>query len=202
MRNRWPAQGATRSTAAQNISGDDLTKPAGLIHTGSRHPIAIVQREILDIFRKMGFSVEEGPEIEDDWHVFSALNFAPDHPARDMQDTFFINTDSDNPVLLRTHTSSVQVRTMENKSRPYGWSRRVFRNEAISARALHFHQVEGLYVDEKVSFADLAVHLLLFARCSEPRQRSSPSLLFSLYRTFCGSGCELQHLRWGRMQHM
>lgn len=155
------------ATAAQNISGDDLTKPAGLIHTGSRHPIAIVQREILDIFRKMGFSVEEGPEIEDDWHVFSALNFAPDHPARDMQDTFFINTDSDNPVLLRTHTSSVQVRTMEKQKPPIRvvCPGRVFRNEAISARAHYiFHQVEGLYIDEKVSFADLKQSILLFVR--------------------------------------
>ncbi|MDD3522513.1 MAG: phenylalanine--tRNA ligase subunit alpha, partial [Bacteroidales bacterium] len=105
-------------TTPMESQADDLTKPADLLNMGSRHPIAIVQGHILDIFRKMGFSVEEGPEIEDDWHVFSALNFAPDHPARDMQDTFFINNQTDNPVLLRTHTSSVQVRTMEKQKPP------------------------------------------------------------------------------------
>ena len=146
---------------------DDLTKPADILNTGSRHPISIVQREILDIFRKMGFTVQEGPEIEDDWHVFSALNFPADHPARDMQDTFFINNGSDNPVLLRTHTSSVQVRTMEKQKPPIRvvCPGRVFRNEAISARAhCIFHQVEGLYIDESVSFADLKQAILLFAR--------------------------------------
>ncbi|HPW77965.1 MAG: Phenylalanine--tRNA ligase alpha subunit [Bacteroidetes bacterium ADurb.Bin037] len=160
---------------------EDMTKPADLLNAGSRHPIAIVQREILDIFRKMGFSVEEGPEIEDDWHVFSALNFAPDHPARDMQDTFFINNDSDNPVLLRTHTSSVQVRTMEKQKPPIRvvCPGRVFRNEAISARAhCIFHQVEGLYIDENVSFADLKQSILIFVRemfGSSARIRLRPS---------------------------
>ena len=146
---------------------DDLTRPADFLNTGSRHPISIVQREILDIFRKMGFSVQEGPEIEDDWHVFSALNFPPDHPARDMQDTFFINNESDNPVLLRTHTSSVQVRTMEKQKPPIRvvCPGRVFRNEAISARAhCIFHQVEGLYIDENVSFADLKQAILIFVQ--------------------------------------
>ena len=154
------------SDTGQHVT-DDLTKPADILNTGSRHPISIVQREILDIFRKMGFTVQEGPEIEDDWHVFSALNFPADHPARDMQDTFFINNGSDNPVLLRTHTSSVQVRTMEKQKPPIRvvCPGRVFRNEAISARAhCIFHQVEGLYIDESVSFADLKQAILLFAR--------------------------------------
>ncbi|MDD2288969.1 MAG: phenylalanine--tRNA ligase subunit alpha [Bacteroidales bacterium] len=152
-------------TTPMESQADDLTKPADLLNMGSRHPIAIVQGHILDIFRKMGFSVEEGPEIEDDWHVFSALNFAPDHPARDMQDTFFINNQTDNPVLLRTHTSSVQVRTMEKQKPPIRvvCPGRVFRNEAISARAhCIFHQVEGLYIDENVSFADLKQAILVF----------------------------------------
>ncbi|HOG25519.1 MAG TPA: phenylalanine--tRNA ligase subunit alpha [Bacteroidales bacterium] len=152
-------------TTPMESQADDLTKPADLLNMGSRHPIAIAQRHILDIFRKMGFSVEEGPEIEDDWHVFSALNFAPDHPARDMQDTFFINNQTDNPVLLRTHTSSVQVRTMEKQKPPIRvvCPGRVFRNEAISARAhCIFHQVEGLYIDENVSFADLKQAILVF----------------------------------------
>jgi phenylalanyl-tRNA synthetase alpha chain len=154
-------------TAGKQQATDDLTKPATILNTGSRHPISIVQREILDIFRKMGFVVQEGPEIEDDWHVFSALNFPADHPARDMQDTFFIHNGSDNPVLLRTHTSSVQVRTMEKQKPPIRvvCPGRVFRNEAISARAhCIFHQVEGLYIDENVSFADLKQAILLFAR--------------------------------------
>ncbi|MFY9363550.1 MAG: phenylalanine--tRNA ligase subunit alpha, partial [Bacteroidales bacterium] len=130
---------------------DDLTKPAHFMSPGSRHPIALVLREILDIYAGMGFSIAEGPEIEDDRHVFSALNFPPDHPARDMQDTFFIYTATDNPILLRTHTSSVQVRTMETQKPPIRvvCPGRVFRNEAISARAhCIFHQVEGLYIDE------------------------------------------------------
>ncbi|HOO42832.1 MAG TPA: phenylalanine--tRNA ligase subunit alpha [Bacteroidales bacterium] len=154
-------------TAGSQQATDDLTRPANILNAGSRHPIAIVQREILDIFRNMGFTVQEGPEIEDDWHVFSALNFPADHPARDMQDTFFINNNSDNPVLLRTHTSSVQVRTMEKQKPPIRvvCPGRVFRNEAISARAhCIFHQVEGLYIDENVSFADLKQAILLFAR--------------------------------------
>ena len=134
---------------------------------GARHPISITREEILSIFKKFGFSVAEGPEIEDDWHVFSALNFPPEHPARDMQDTFFINNQSDNNILLRTHTSSVQVRTMETKSLPIRvvCPGRVFRNEAISARAhCIFHQVEGLYIDKNVSFADLKQAILLFAQ--------------------------------------
>ncbi len=130
---------------------------------GSRHPISIVSNEIIDIFKRIGFNISEGPEIEDDWHVFSALNFPPEHPARDMQDTFFITDD----ILLRTHTSSVQVRVMEKQKPPIRTISpgRVYRNEAISARAhCIFHQVEGLYIDKGVSFADLKQTLLYFAK--------------------------------------
>ena len=146
--------------------GFDLTKPGDALDLGSRHPISITRREILSIFSKYGYEVAEGPEIEDDWHVFGALNFPPEHPARDMQDTFFI-TEGDNPVLLRTHTSSAQVRAMEKMTLPIRivCPGRVFRNEAISARAhCIFHQVEGLYIDKNVSFADLKQAVLLFAR--------------------------------------
>ncbi|GHT10995.1 phenylalanine--tRNA ligase alpha subunit [Bacteroidia bacterium] len=147
----------------------DTSRPAaGNDEHGSRHPIAVMRSEILAIFGKLGFTIAEGPEIEDDWHVFGALNFAPEHPARDMQDTFFIDTqNADNPTLLRTHTSSVQVRTMENQAPPIRvvCPGRVYRNEAISARAhCMFHQVEGLYVDKDVSFADLKQTLLYFAK--------------------------------------
>jgi phenylalanyl-tRNA synthetase alpha chain len=143
----------------------DLTRPGVQLPLGSRHPVSIVRREILDIFCRVGFIISEGPEIEDDWHVFSALNFPRDHPARDMQDTFFIRQNPD--IVLRTHTSSVQVRVMEKQQPPIRTVSpgRVFRNEAISARAhCIFHQVEGLYVDEGVSFADLRQVLLYFAR--------------------------------------
>ncbi len=145
----------------------DLTMPGDAMELGSRHPISITREEIISIFRKFGYSVAEGPEIEDDWHVFSALNFPPEHPARDMQDTFFVSPGGDNPILLRTHTSSVQVRTMEHSELPIRviCPGRVFRNEAISARAhCIFHQVEGLYIDKNVSFADLKQAILLFAR--------------------------------------
>lgn len=152
----------------QKIEKDDLTKPACLETLGSRHPISLVRSEIIDIFSRIGYKVEEGPEIEDDWHVFSALNFPPEHPARDMQDTFFIENRQDgNHAVLRTHTSSVQVRTMENQKPPIRMIApgRVFRNEAISARAhCIFHQIEGLYIDRNVSFADLKQSLLYFAR--------------------------------------
>ena len=148
-------------------SSFDLTKPGDRVELGARHPISITREEILSIFRKFGYSVAEGPEIEDDWHVFSALNFPPEHPARDMQDTFFVSPGGENPILLRTHTSSVQVRTMERQQPPIRvvCPGRVFRNEAISARAhCIFHQVEGLYIDKNVSFADLKQAILLFAR--------------------------------------
>jgi len=143
----------------------DLTLPGPPRLAGARHPISIVRNEIISIFGRLGYTISEGPEIEDDWHVFSSLNFPPEHPARDMQDTFFIEKDPD--ILLRTHTSSVQVRVMEKESLPIRTISpgRVFRNEAISARAhCIFHQVEGLYIDENVSFADLKQTLLYFAR--------------------------------------
>ena len=145
----------------------DLTMPGDPLELGSRHPVSIVRQEIVDIFRKFGYDVAEGPELEDDYLVFEALNFPPNHPARDMQDTFFVSTGHPNPLLLRTHTSSVQVRTMERMKPPIRviCPGRVFRNEAISARAhCIFHQVEGLYVDENVTFADLKQAILLFAR--------------------------------------
>lgn len=134
----------------------DLTRPGHPLDIGARHPISIVKNQIIDIFSRIGFNVSEGPEIEDDWHNFTALNLPEHHPARDMQDTFFIQTDPD--ILLRTHTSSVQVRYMENNKPPIRTISpgRVYRNEAISARShCFFHQVEGLYVDKDVSFADL-----------------------------------------------
>lgn len=152
----------------QQVQQEDLTKPACLVELGSRHPISLVRNEITEIFSKIGYTVEEGPEIEDDWHVFSALNFPPEHPARDMQDTFFVEKREDgNHAVLRTHTSSVQVRTMERQKPPIRIIApgRVFRNEAISARAhCIFHQIEGLYIDKGVSFADLKQSLLYFAR--------------------------------------
>ncbi len=144
---------------------NDFTRPGEPLKLGTRHPLSLVKNEIIRIFGRLGFTVAEGPEIEDDWHVFSALNFPPEHPARDMQDTFFIATNPD--VLLRTHTSSVQIRVMERTQPPIRaiFPGRVFRNEAISARShCIFHQVEGLYVDENVSFADLKQTLLHFAR--------------------------------------
>jgi phenylalanyl-tRNA synthetase alpha chain len=144
-------------------SSGDLSRPGYPIELGSRHPISIVKNKIIDIFSRIGFNVSEGPEIEDDWHNFTALNLPAHHPARDMQDTFFIQTDPD--VLLRTHTSSVQVRYMENNKPPIRTISpgRVYRNEAISARShCFFHQVEGLYVDKGVSFADLKQTLQYF----------------------------------------
>ena len=143
----------------------DLTRTAYPVQLGTRHPLSIVKEEICDIFGRLGFSIAEGPEVEDDWHVFSSLNFAEDHPARDMQDTFFIQHNPD--ILLRTHTSSVQTRVMENQKPPIRiiCPGRVYRNEAISYRAhCFFHQVEGLYVDKNVSFADLKQALLFFAK--------------------------------------
>ncbi len=149
----------------EDLSGLDLTRTPSDIKLGTRHPLSLVKEEIIAIFRRLGFTIAEGPEIEDDWHVFSSLNFAEDHPARDMQDTFFIQRNPD--VLLRTHTSSVQSRVMENSRPPIRiiCPGRVYRNEAISARAhCFFHQVEALYVDRDVSFADLRQTLLYFAR--------------------------------------
>ncbi len=156
----------------QRSSSSDLTKPSYPFQLGTRHPISIMRNEIISIFEKIGFTISEGPEIEDDDHVFTKLNFAPEHPARDMQDTFYvsrISAEDSNPgdILLRTHTSSVQVRVMQGQKPPIRTISpgRVFRNEAISARAhCIFHQVEGLYIDENVSFADLRQTLLFFAR--------------------------------------
>ena len=146
----------------------DMTMPTDFSEIGSRHVLSVVMNEIIDIFARIGFTVSESVEIEDDWHLFSALNFPPDHPARDMQDTFFVEkTEGKQEVALRTHTSSVQVRVMENNKPPIRIIApgRVFRNEAISARAhCIFHQVEALYVDKKVTFADLKQTLLYFAK--------------------------------------
>ena len=145
--------------------GIDLTRTSYPAPLGTRHPLSIVRNEIVEIFSRLGFSIAEGPEVEDDWHVFGALNFADDHPARDMQDTFFIQSNPD--IILRTHTSSVQARVMEQTQPPIRiiCPGRVYRNEAISYRAhCFFHQVEALYVDKNVSFADLKQALLFFAK--------------------------------------
>ena len=148
----------------------DLTRSAYPIELGTRHPLSMLRNEILDIFARMGFNIADGPEMEDDWHVFSSMNFAEDHPARDMQDTFFIENDTENvshSIILRTHTSSVQSRVMETTQPPIRvlCPGRVYRNEAISYRAhAFFHQVEALYVDRNVSFTDLKQALLLFAQ--------------------------------------
>ena len=195
----------------------DLSRPSFPYSTGSRHPISIVRNQIIDIFTRIGFTVSEGPEIEDDDHVFTKLNFAPEHPARDMQDTFYISrisSEDSNPedILLRTHTSSVQVRVMQNQKPPIRTISpgRVFRNEAISARAhCIFHQVEGLYIDENVSFADLKQTLLFFAREmfgeeTEIRLRPSyfpftePSAEMDVSCKICGGkGCNVcKHTGW------
>lgn len=188
----------------------DLTRPSLFHELGSRHPLSIVKRKMTDVFLRLGFSVEEGPEIEDDWHNFSALNFPPDHPARDMQDTFFIDSDPD--IALRTHTSSVQVRVMEQRKPPIRsvFPGRVYRNEAISARAhCFFHQIEGLYVDEGVTFAELKQTLLHFAQemfgsHTEIRLRPSyfpftePSAEMDISCNLCGGkGCAFcKHTGW------
>ncbi|MEA4850157.1 MAG: phenylalanine--tRNA ligase subunit alpha, partial [Paludibacter sp.] len=143
----------------------DLTRSADPLKLGTRHPLSLTKNEIIDIFARIGFTIAEGPEIEDDWHVFGALNFPPEHPARDMQDTFFIEQQPD--VILRTHTSSVQSRVMAHQKPPIRmlFPGRVYRNEAISYRAhCFFHQVEGLYIDKNVSFADLKQALMYFAK--------------------------------------
>ena len=152
-------------TNDSGVAEMDLTRTAYPIELGTRHPLSIVKNEIIDIFARMGFALADGPEVEDDWHVFSSMNFAEDHPARDMQDTFFIEAHPD--IILRTHTSSVQSRVMETSEPPIRiiCPGRVYRNEAISYRAhCFFHQVEALYVDKNVSFTDLKQALLLFAK--------------------------------------
>ena len=188
----------------------DLTRTAAPMPLGSRHPLSLVREEIVSIFSRLGFTIAEGPEIEDDWHVFSSLNFAEDHPARDMQDTFFIQRNPD--VLFRTHTSSVQSRVMEHTQPPIRiiCPGRVYRNEAISARAhCFFHQVEALYVDQNVSFADLKQTLLYFARQmfgpdTKIRLRPSyfpftePSAEIDISCNLCGGkGCSFcKHTGW------
>ncbi|MEG1622356.1 MAG: phenylalanine--tRNA ligase subunit alpha [Alistipes sp.] len=157
--------GLQDTTADKGTQVEDMSRPGSAEKLGSRHPISLVKNQIVAIFDRLGYTVAEGPEIEDDWHVFSALNFPPEHPARDMQDTFFIGKNPD--ILLRTHTSSIQVRTMEHQKPPIRviCPGRVFRNEAISYRAhCIFHQVEGLYIDENVSFADMKQSILYFAK--------------------------------------
>jgi phenylalanyl-tRNA synthetase alpha chain len=192
------------------LDGLDLTRTAYPIELGTRHPLSIVKNEIIDIFARLGFCIAEGPEVEDDWHVFSALNFAPDHPARDMQDTFFVESQPD--IVLRTHTSSVQSRVMETTQPPIRviCPGRVYRNEAISARAhCFFHQVEGLYIDKDVSFTDLKQVLLLFAKemfgnDTKIRLRPSyfpftePSAEMDISCNICGGkGCSFcKHTGW------
>ncbi|MDQ8053470.1 MAG: phenylalanine--tRNA ligase subunit alpha [Pedobacter sp.] len=199
---------STAHTNSQSAKANiDLTLPGEGFEVGARHPLAIVRREIIEIFNKLGFSVAEGPEIEDDWHNFSALNFPEEHPARDMQDTFFIKKGGEHgDIALRTHTSSVQVRMMEAGTPPFRalMPGRVYRNEAISARAhCFFHQVEGLYVDENVSFADLKQTLFyfvqeLYGEGTKVRFRPSyfpftePSAEMDVSCTICkGAGCQM-----------
>lgn len=186
----------TKKQGPAAVSLSDLTRPAGQIELGTRHPLSIVRKEILDIFQRIGFTVADGPEIEDDWHVFSGLNFPPEHPARDMQDTFFIEKSEEREMVLRTHTSSVQVRAMENQQPPLRivMPGRVFRNEAVSARAhCQFHQIEGLYIDEGVSFADMKQTLLYFTQefFGKARIRLRPS-----YFPFTEPSAELD-VYWG-----
>lgn len=160
---QFKEQFENQQNEAQSI---DFSRPGELFPLGSHHPISLIRKEIIEIFSRIGYTVSEGPEIEDDWHNFSALNFPPEHPARDMQDTFFIEK-GEQEMALRTHTSSVQVRVMENSQAPIRTISpgRVYRNEAISARAhCFFHQLEGLYIDQDVSFADLKQTLLYFAK--------------------------------------
>jgi len=191
-------------SASDDSFKSDLTLPAEPLLLGSRHPVSLIRREIVTIFSKIGFTVAEGPEIEDDWHVFTGLNFPHEHPARDMQDTFFIEKNPD--IVLRTHTSSVQVRVMESSQPPVRkiFPGRVFRNEAISARAhCIFHQIEGLYIDTDVSFADLKQTLMFFARemfgeKTQIRLRPSffpftePSAEMDVSCTICGgTGCNV-----------
>lgn len=188
----------------------DVTCPATSLELGSRHPISIVMDEVCAIFERIGFTSVSGPDIEDDWHIFSALNFPEEHPARDMQDTFFIDQKPD--IALRTHTSTLQVRTMEQQKPPIRviCPGRVFRNEAITSRAhCIFHQVEGLYIDQNVSFADMKQTLMYFARQmfgenTKIRLRPSyfpftePSAEMDISCNICGGkGCALcKHTGW------
>jgi phenylalanyl-tRNA synthetase alpha chain len=199
------------ATTTQSASSDiDLSLPGDVLPVGSRHPISLVRKRIIDIFHRLGFSVADGPEIEDDWHNFTALNMPENHPARDMQDTFYLNQNPD--WLLRTHTSNVQIREMEKKELPIRiiCPGRVYRNETISARAhCFFHQVEGLYIDEHVSFADLKQTLYffvqeLFGKDVKIRFRPSyfpftePSAEMDISCLICnGDGCRVcKHTGW------
>lgn len=198
------------ATTEENYDDLDLTRTPYPIKIGTRHPLTLVKNEIINIFSRLGFSMADGPEIEDDWHVFGSMNFADDHPARDMQDTFFIEQQPD--VVLRTHTSSVQSRVMERQQPPIRviCPGRVYRNEAISARAhCFFHQVEGLYIDTDVSFTDLKQVLLTFARemfgaDTKIRLRPSffpftePSAEMDISCNICGGkGCSFcKHTGW------
>lgn len=198
------------ATTEEDHSDLDLTRTPYPIALGTRHPLSIVKQEIIDIFARLGFSLADGPEVEDDWHVFGSMNFADDHPARDMQDTFFIESRPD--IILRTHTSSVQSRVMETSQPPIRviCPGRVYRNEAISARAhCFFHQVEGLYIDKDVSFTDLKQVLLTFARemfgaDTQIRLRPSyfpftePSAEMDISCNICGGeGCSFcKHTGW------
>lgn len=200
-------EGIDGQLTTDNPQQQDLTLPGNGFEVGSRHPLSLVQSEIVDIFKRLGFIVAEGPEIEDDWHNFSALNFPDEHPARDMQDTFFIKKNNGkDDIALRTHTSSVQVRMMENGKPPFRaiMPGRVYRNEAISARAhCFFHQIEGLYIDENVSFADLKQTLYhfvqeLYGEGTKVRFRPSyfpftePSAEMDISCTICkGAGCNM-----------
>jgi phenylalanyl-tRNA synthetase alpha chain len=207
----------SRINSSLNVDiSDDLSLRLNLISQGSLHPLTIVKNQIISIFSKIGFVVSDGPEIEDDWHNFTALNTPPDHPARDMQDTFYIQPESQDITqdihLLRTQTSSIQIRVMENNKPPIRiiCPGRVYRNETISARAhCQFHQVEGLYIDENVSFADLKTTLLYFAqemfgRDTQIRLRPSyfpftePSVEVDISCTICGGkGCAVcKHTGW------
>lgn len=199
---------SSQEEKSENI---DFSRPGEPFEIGARHPISIIRNEIISIFERIGFGVSEGPEVEDDWHNFSALNFPEEHPARDMQDTFFVET-GEREMALRTHTSSVQVRVMESSTPPIRTISpgRVYRNEAISARAhCFFHQVEGLYIDEEVSFADLKQTILYFAqemfgKKTKIRLRPSyfpftePSAEVDVSCTICkGDGCNVcKHTGW------
>jgi phenylalanyl-tRNA synthetase alpha chain len=198
-------------TSSSQTASIDTSRPGEPQPLGSRHPLSIIRSEIVAIFEKIGYAVSEGPEIEDDWHNFSALNFPPEHPARDMQDTFFIEK-GEREMALRTHTSSVQVRVMENSTPPIRTISpgRVYRNEAISARAhCFFHQIEGLYIDKNVSFADLKQTLDYFAKSlfgekARIRLRPSyfpftePSAEVDVSCTICNAkGCNVcKHTGW------
>ena len=199
--NELKAAAAIQEDADDDI---DLTRTAYPLQLGTRHPLTLVKNEIVDIFSRLGFTLAEGPEVEDDWHVYSSMNFADDHPARDMQDTFFVEAHPD--IILRSHTSSVQARVMEKQQPPIRviCPGRVYRNEAVSARAhCFFHQVEGLYIDKNVSFKDLKQVLLLFAQemfGPEPQIRLRPSFFpftepsaeMDVSCTICGGkGCSM-----------